>query len=64
MGKRQKKAYILESIVDPDAVIAPGAPPYPPGLMKGTLTGNGFYEKMTLANLNTLVAYLSSLQGQ
>ncbi|GIX45790.1 MAG: hypothetical protein KatS3mg131_0001 [Candidatus Tectimicrobiota bacterium] len=61
IGARQDKRYILESILDPDAVVVPG---YPPGVMKSTLEGMGFYQKVALADLKALVEYLASLQGQ
>ncbi|MBI3092610.1 MAG: c-type cytochrome [Candidatus Tectomicrobia bacterium] len=64
IGKRKDRAYILESILEPDKVIAQGTPPYPPGLMLGTLQGIGFYQKVTAENLLTLVDYLSTLKGK
>ena len=64
IGKRKDRAYILESILEPDRVIAQGTPPYPPGLMLATLQGIGFYQKVTAENLLTLVDYLSTLKGK
>jgi hypothetical protein len=36
---------------------------FPAGLMKGTLDGSGFYQKLSLQDLNTIVDYLASLKG-
>jgi cytochrome c2 len=60
IGARKDANYIRESILDPDAVVAEG---FPPAVMKGTLDGNGFYQKVSLQDLNTLVGYLTSLKG-
>lgn len=60
IGARKDANYIRESILDPDKVVAEG---FPANLMKGTLDGNGFYHKVSLQDLNTLVNYLSSLKG-
>jgi len=60
IGARQDANYIRESILAPDAVVVEG---FPAGLMKGTLDGSGFYQKLALQDLNTLVNYLSSLKG-
>ena len=60
IGARKDANYIRESILEPDAVVVEG---FPAGLMKGTLDGNGFYQKLPLQDLNTLVSYLSSLKG-
>jgi cytochrome c2 len=61
IGKRQDANYIRESILSPDAVLAEG---FPGGLMKATLDGNGFYQKVALQDLNTIVDYLASLKGE
>jgi cytochrome c2 len=61
IGKRQDANYIRESILSPDAVLAEG---FPGGLMKATLDGTGFYQKVALQDLNTLVDYLASLKGK
>ena len=61
IGKRQNANYIRESILSPDAVLAEG---FPGGLMKATLDGTGFYQKVALQDLNTLVDYLASLKGK
>lgn len=60
IGARQNAAYIREAIMEPDAVVVEG---FPPGLMKSTLDGMGFYQKVLLQDLNTMVNYLTSLQG-
>jgi cytochrome c2 len=60
IGRRQDVSYIRESILQPDAVVAPG---FPPQVMQATLTSLGFYQKAPLQDLNTLVDYLSSLKG-
>src|SRR5215813_7471734 len=59
-GARKDANYIRESILQPDAVVVEG---FPPGLMKGTLDGSGFYQKVPLQDLNTIVDYLTSLKG-
>ncbi|ETW96927.1 MAG: hypothetical protein ETSY1_24660 [Candidatus Entotheonella factor] len=61
IGKRQDANYIREAILAPDAVLAEG---FPKGLMKITLDGNGFYQKVALQDLNTMVDYLASLKGE
>jgi cytochrome c2 len=61
IGKRQNVDYIRESILSPDAVVVEG---FPKGLMKATLEGNGFYQKVALQDLNTIVDYLASLKGK
>lgn len=60
VGVRRDAAYIRESILQPDAQITEG---YPPQVMKTTLDGLGFYQKVALQDLNTLVDYLTSLKG-
>lgn len=60
IGARQDEHFIRESILKPDAVIAEG---FPPNLMQLTLDGQGFYQKLALQDLNTLVDYLASLKG-
>jgi cytochrome c2 len=60
VGARKDANYIRESILEPDAVVVEG---FPPGLMKGTLDGSGFYQKLSLQDLNTIVNYLASLKG-
>lgn len=64
IGARQDIAYIRESILEPDKVLTPGDPPYPPGLMKITLTQTGFYGKISVETLEELVNYLASLKGK
>jgi cytochrome c2 len=60
IGTRKDTNYIRESIVEPDTVVVEG---FPPGLMKGTLDGSGFYQKLSLQDLYTIVNYLASLKG-
>ena len=60
IGVRKDANYIREAIAEPDTVVVEG---FPPGLMKGTLDGSGFYQKLSLQDLNTLVNYLASLKG-
>jgi cytochrome c2 len=60
IGTRKDANYIRESLLEPDAVLVEG---FPPGLMKGTLDGQGFYQKLSLQDLNTIVNYLTSLKG-
>jgi hypothetical protein len=61
IGGRQDKEYVRESILDPDKVIVPG---YPAGVMKATLTGTGFYQKIPLEGLDRIVDYLLRLKGK
>ena len=60
VGARKDANYIRESILEPDAVVVEG---FPAGLMKGTLDGQGFYQKLSLQDLNSIVSYLTSLKG-
>jgi cytochrome c551/c552 len=62
IGQRHDAAYIRESILEPDKVVAAG---YPSGLMKATLSGVGFYKEIqaTPGIVDSLVDYLSSLKG-
>jgi cytochrome c2 len=60
IGARKDADYIRESILQPDAVVVEG---FPAGLMKGTLDGSGFYQKVPLQDLNSIVDYLTSLKG-
>lgn len=61
IGARKAVGYIRESILQPNAVVVSG---FPPQVMKATLDGNGFYQQVTLQDLNTLVDYLASLKGK
>jgi cytochrome c2 len=63
VGKRLSKGEIYEAILAPDAAIAAGDPPYAGGVMKQTLDGNGFYEKMTPADYQALVDWLAQRKG-
>ncbi|MGE3536362.1 MAG: cytochrome c family protein [Candidatus Tectimicrobiota bacterium] len=60
IGARKDAAYIRESLLEPDAVVAEG---FPGGVMQGTLDGTGFYQKVSIQDLNSLVHYLTSLKG-
>jgi len=60
IGARKDTHYIRESILQPDAVVAEG---FAPAVMQGTLDGLGFYQKVSLQDLNAIVDYLSSLKG-
>lgn len=60
VGKRLSRAELYESILDPDAKIAPG---FQKGLMSTTLTASGFYNNVSSRDINTLVDYLVSLKG-
>jgi cytochrome c2 len=60
IGARKDANYIRESILQPDTVVVEG---FPAGLMKGTLDGSGFYQKVPLQDLNAMVDYLTSLKG-
>ena len=63
VGARLSKSEIYEALLDPDATMAEGDPPYPGGLMKATLEGNGLYERMTAADYRALVEWLASHTG-
>jgi cytochrome c2 len=60
IGARQDKDYIRESIIDPDKVVVAG---YPAEVMKVTLTGTGFYQKVSLEALEKIIDYLTNLKG-
>ena len=60
IGARKDVAYIRSSILEPDKEVVAG---FPPGVMKATLQGTGFYQSISLESLEKLVAYLSSLKG-
>ena len=64
IGARKDKAYIRESILEPDKVMADGDPPYAPGVMHATLMGMGFYQHVTLEALESIVEYLAGLNGE
>ena len=60
VGKRLTRGEIYEALMDPDATIAEG---YPPGLMGTSMNASGFYEKITLKQLESMVDHLASLDG-
>ncbi len=64
IGAKQDKDYIRESILWPDKVMTPGDPAYPPGVMKTTLDGLGFYKQISIEALETLVDHLATLKGK
>lgn len=55
IGAREDKAYIRESIVNPNATIAEG--------YTDLMTPFGFDQKFTEEELNNLVSFLASLKG-
>ncbi len=61
IGKRHDANYIREAILSPDAVLAQG---FPGGVMQATLNATGFYQKVALQDLNTMVDYLTALKGE
>jgi cytochrome c2 len=61
IGGRQTKDSIRESILEPDKVVVPD---YPAGVMKATLAGTGFYQKISLEGLEQIVDYLAGLKGK
>ncbi len=63
VGARMNHGQIYEAILDPDATIAAGDPPYPPGVMGATLQGGGFYEKLSSKQLKEIVNYLLMQKG-
>ena len=60
VGARLTRGEIYEALMDPDATIAEG---YPPGLMGASMNASGFYEKVTLKQLESMVDHLASLEG-
>jgi len=60
VGNRLSEAELYQSIMDPDAVVSEG---FLPGLMMPTLEASGFYEKVSAADLKTLVAFLQEKKG-
>ncbi len=60
VGKRLTRGEIYEALMDPDATIAEG---YPPGLMGTSMSASGFYERITLRQLESMVDHLASLDG-
>lgn len=60
VGKRLSRGEIYESLMDPDAEIAEG---YLPGLMSATMNSSGFYEEVTLKQLESMVNHMASLGG-
>jgi len=61
VGARLSKAEISDAILEPDATVAEG---FPGGVMKNTLQGVGFYDKVSAKDLNTLIDYLASKKGE
>lgn len=64
VGARLSEGAIYESVLDPDATVAPADPPWPPGAMKATLDANGFYARMTASDYRALVNWLASHDGK
>jgi cytochrome c2 len=60
VGKRLTRGEIYEALMKPDGTIAEG---YPPGLMSASMSASGFYEKITLKQLESMVDHLASLEG-
>ena len=60
IGKRLGKAGIYDKLLNPGATVAAAGdgPPYEKGLMKKTLDGNGFYDRMKPVDFQTLVDWL------
>ena len=61
VGKTQSKKEILESIMNPDAKLVEG---FPPGLMKATLEGMGFYKNASKADIQKMVDFLAGQKGK
>ncbi len=61
VGNKLNKGQLYEAVMDPDATIADS---FPPGLMGATLTGMGFYDKVTTKQLKTMVDYLALRKGE
>jgi cytochrome c2 len=60
VGKRLTRGEIYEALMDPDATIPEG---YAPGVMSASMRATGFYEKVTLKQLESMVDHLDSLDG-
>lgn len=60
VGSRMTRAEIYEEIMDPDARVREG---YPEGTMKTTLEQTGFYEEVTVQELQRLVDLLAEQTG-
>lgn len=61
VGKRLGKAGIYDKMLNPGVTLVAADPPYEKGLMKKTLDGNGFYERMKPADYQMLVDWLAKL---
>jgi cytochrome c2 len=59
VGKRLGKGGIYEKLLNPNASVSVGDPPYEKGLMKKTLDGNGFYDRMKPSDYQGLVDWLA-----
>lgn len=60
VGNRLTLGEIYASLMEPDAVIAES---YPPGLMSAAMNSSGFYEEVTLKQLQLMVKHMASLDG-
>lgn len=60
VGNRLSRGEIYESLMAPDATIAES---YPPGLMSAAMDSSGFYQEVTLKQLELIVNHLASLDG-
>ena len=60
IGKRLTRGEIYEALMDPDATVPEG---YAPGVMSASMRATGFYEKVTLKQLESMVDHLDSLDG-
>lgn len=58
IGTRHDEAYIRQSLLDPNAVITEGNPPYPPGVMPPDLA-----QKMTALEMEKLIQWLKEHKG-
>ena len=59
VGKRLGKGGIYDKLLNAGATVTAGDPPYEKGLMKKTLDGNGFYERMKPVDYQALVDWLA-----
>ena len=59
VGSRLTRDEVVQSLREPDAVIAEG---FTPGLMSATMTGIGFLDKISDEEFETLVDYLMALE--
>ena len=63
LGARMERSEIKDALLNPDGILAEGYE-NAKGLMKATLMGNGFYDKVVGEDLEAMLTYLESLEGE